>query len=118
VTYNLGASVGFEKFVTPALPSGTDLRNLPVARAPEQADNKKSRFATKMVSRPTDPAGATDRITAPGEEQTVDVVSSYRLTKNLDVTAGVRYKADDRFQPLTDARRDSQAVYVGTAFRF
>ncbi len=81
VTYNLGASVGFE-------------------------------------NRPTDPAGATDRITAPGEEQTVDVVSSYRLTKNLDVTAGVRYKADDRFQPLTDARRDSQAVYVGTAFRF
>ncbi len=118
VTYNLGASVGFEKFVTPALPSGTDLRNLPVARAPEQADNKKSRFATKMVSRPTDPAGATDRITAPGEEQTVDVVSSYRLTKNRDVPAGVRYKADDRFQPLTDARRDSQAVYVGTAFRF
>jgi hypothetical protein len=33
VAYNLGASVGFEKFVTPQLPRGTDLRNLPVARA-------------------------------------------------------------------------------------
>lgn len=117
VKYNLGASVGFEKFVTPSLPRGTDLRNLPVAKAPEQ-DEKKSRFATRMVNRPSDPSGATDRVTAPGEAPAVDVVSSYRLTKNLDVTAGVRYRADDRVEPLTDSRRDSQAVYVGTAFRF
>ncbi|WP_432768537.1 hypothetical protein [Sphingopyxis sp.] len=117
VAYNLGASLGFEKFVTPQLPRGTDLRNLPVARAPD-SDEKKSRFATRMVARPSDPAGATDRLTAPGSDQTVDVVSSYRLTKNLDVTAGVRYRTDERVEPLTDARRDSQAVYVGTAFRF
>jgi hypothetical protein len=117
VAYNLGASVGFEKFVTPALPRGTDLRNLPVAKAPEQ-DEKKSRFATRMVNRPSDPSGATDRVTAPGEASAVDVVSSYRLTKNIDVTAGVRYKSDDRVEPLTDTRRDSQAVYIGTAFRF
>lgn len=117
VAYNLGASVGFEKFVTPTLPRGTDLRNLPVAKAPEQ-DEKKSRFATRMLNRPLDPSGATDRVTAPGEAPAVDVVSSYRLTKNIDVTAGVRYKSDDRVEPLTDSRRDSQAVYVGTAFRF
>jgi hypothetical protein len=117
VAYNLGASVGFEKFVTPALPRGTDLRNLPIAKAPEQ-DEKKSRFATRMLNRPSDPSGATDRVTAPGSDQAVDVVSSYRLTKNIDVTAGVRYKSDDRVEPLTDSRRDSQAVYVGTAFRF
>lgn len=117
IAYNLGASVGFEKFATPALPRGIDLRNMPVAEAPERGE-KKSRFATKMLARPTDPAGATDRITAPGDDQVVDVVSSYRLTRNIDVTAGVRYRSDDRVQPLTDARRDSQAVYVGTAFRF
>ena len=117
VAYDLGASVGFEKFVTPSLPRGVDLNNLPVAKAPEQPE-RKSRFATRMVNRPSDPAGATDRVTAPGEEQSVDVVSSYRLTKNIDVTAGVRYRSDDRLQPLTDTRRDSQAVYVGTAFRF
>lgn len=117
VAYDLGASLGFQKFVTPALPRGVDLRNLPVAKAPEQAE-KKSRFATRVVSHPSDPAGATDRVTSPGDDQNVDVVSSYRLTKNLDVTAGVRYRTDDRIQPLTDSRRDSQAVYVGTAFRF
>ncbi|MBJ7500327.1 MAG: hypothetical protein JHC57_11310 [Sphingopyxis sp.] len=117
VKYNLGASVGFEKFVTPSLPRGVDIKNLPVAKAPEQ-EEKKSRFATRMVNRPSDPSGATDRVTAPGEASAVDVVSSYRLTKNIDVTAGVRYKSDDRVEPLTDSRRDSQAVYVGTKFRF
>lgn len=117
VAYDLGASLGFRKFATPALPRGVDIKNLPVAKAPEQAE-KKSRFATRVLSQPMDPAGATDRVMAPGDDQNVDVVSSYRLTKNLDVTAGVRYRSDDRIQPLTDARRDSQAVYVGTAFRF
>lgn len=117
VAYDLGASVGFEKFVTPTLPRGVDLRNLPQAQAPERVE-RKSRFATKMTARPSDPAGATDRVTAPGDDQTVDLAGSYRLTRNLDVTAGVRYKSDDGTQPLTDARRDSQAVYIGTAFRF
>ncbi|MGN6690708.1 MAG: hypothetical protein ACTHJU_07185 [Sphingopyxis sp.] len=117
VAYDLGASLGFRKFATPALPRGVDIKNLPVAKAPEQTE-KKSRFATRVLSQPMDPAGATDRVMAPGDDQNVDVVSSYRLTKNLDVTAGVRYRSDDRIQPLTDARRDSQAVYVGTAFRF
>ena len=117
VAYDLGASLGFQRFATPTLPRGIDLKNLPVAKAPEQAE-RKSRFATRVLSQPSDPAGATDRVTAPGDDQNVDVVSSYRLTKNIDVTAGVRYRSDDRVQPLTDSRRDSQAVYVGTAFRF
>jgi hypothetical protein len=56
-----------------------------------------------------------------GEERsyTVGVGGSYRLTRNLDVTGGVRYQIQrDRLEPLADQRRDSQAVYVGTAFRF
>ena len=51
----------------------------------------------------------------------IDVGGSYSLTRNLDVTAGVRYKAERDRLPrttITDQRRDSQAVYVGTAFRF
>jgi hypothetical protein len=38
----------------------------------------------------------------------------------LDVTGGVRYRvARDRLEPLAqDDRRDSQAVYIGTAVRF
>jgi hypothetical protein len=49
----------------------------------------------------------------------LDVGGSYRLTRNLDLTAGVRYRSDrERLLRAKDERRDSQAVYVGTAFRF
>jgi len=35
------------------------------------------------------------------------------------VTAGVRYSQErDRLGPLTDGTQDSQAVYLGTQFRF
>lgn len=52
-------------------------------------------------------------------EYRVDLGGSYRLTRNIDVTAGVRYSSDrDRLRPLTDRKQDNQAVYVGTKFRF
>lgn len=55
--------------------------------------------------------------TAPG--QLVDMGGSYKLTRNLDVTAGVRYRTDrERMLRIAPERRDSQAIYVGTAFRF
>ncbi|MGD9810395.1 MAG: hypothetical protein AB7U35_03560 [Sphingobium sp.] len=58
--------------------------------------------------------------TLAGEPQyTVDVGSSYSVTKNLNVTAGVRYAGpDNRLAPITDQRQDNQAVYVGTVFKF
>jgi len=41
------------------------------------------------------------------------------VTRNVAVTAGVRYSSErDRIAPLTDTTQDSQAVYVGTRFRF
>ena len=50
----------------------------------------------------------------------LDVGGAYSIARNVDVTAGARYRiARDRLEPLAgDDRRDSQAVYVGTAFRF
>ena len=49
----------------------------------------------------------------------VDVGGAYSLTRNIAVTGGVRYKIEeDRVSALKDERRDSQAVYVGTAFKF
>jgi hypothetical protein len=47
------------------------------------------------------------------------VGGAYSITRNLAVTAGVRYTSEkDRLPQLKDDRRDSQAVYVGTAIRF
>ena len=52
-------------------------------------------------------------------EDVVDLGGAYSLTRNFDVTAGVRYSQErDRLRPLTDGKKDSQAVYVGTQFRF
>jgi hypothetical protein len=49
----------------------------------------------------------------------LDVGGAYSITRNIAVTGGVRYKVErDRLAAIADTRRDSQAVYVGTAFKF
>ena len=49
----------------------------------------------------------------------VDVGGAYNITRNIAVTGGVRYRVDtDRAMRMADDRHDSQAVYVGTAFKF
>ena len=49
----------------------------------------------------------------------VDVGAAYNISRRVAVTGGVRYRVDqDRIAALSDQRRDSQAVYVGTAFKF
>ena len=54
-----------------------------------------------------------------GDNYSVDVGGSYSLSKRIAVTGGVRYNVEkDRLSAITDERRDSQAVYVGTAFKF
>lgn len=118
VAYNLGKSVGFDKFVLPQVGRGVDIRNLPQVSVPDQRTGKAPRFASRMTSIAADPAGASPRAATPAPGQEVDLSGSYRVTRNLDVTAGVRYTADDRLGPLTNEQRDNQAVYVGTQFRF
>ena len=45
--------------------------------------------------------------------------SAYNLSRRVALTGGVRYRVDqNRVSAVTDQRRDSQAVYVGTAFKF
>jgi len=51
--------------------------------------------------------------------QTLDVGGSFRLSDNLDVTAGVRYSQErERLDQVANSVKDSQAVYVGTQIRF
>jgi hypothetical protein len=117
VVYSLGASVGFERFVAPGIGRKVDIAALPDPRSADAAARKPSRFATRVGTRPDDPVGSTPRAANPALPPAVELGSSYRISKNIDVTAGVRYKAEGD-APLTDSKRDSQAVYVGTQFRF
>lgn len=122
--YNLGVSRGYQNFARAAAPAPA--RALSDASIPDLADfrptpgakEEPSRFAARIDStEQAKPAEATPRISP---EQTVDLEGSYRLTRNLDVTAGLRYSQDrNRLTALTEpVKQDSQAVYVGTQFRF
>ena len=77
------------------------------------------RFAPRVALDETAKPGRAPRTLEGQGDYSVDVGGSYRVARNLAVTAGVRYSTErDRIAPLTDATQDSQAVYVGTQFRF
>jgi len=122
--YNLGLSRGYQSFAQPTALS----KKLSDAAIPDLSSFKPStgtsaepsRFGARIALQHEEKAGNAPRTRDSLGDQTVDVAGSYRLTRNLDVTAGVRYSQErDRLAPLADpAQLDSQAVYIGTQFRF
>ncbi len=124
--YNLGSAIGFDRFAMPALPATQKSKRLDIAALPDlkapaapATKAKPSRFGGDMkLGRDVLP-GSDPRLLNPVETYSVDVSGRYKVSRNLDVTAGVRLRQEnDRLQPLTDARQDSQAVYVGTRVKF
>lgn len=120
IAYNLGAAVGWQKFAVSGDMQKLDLAGLGRRETVDVGVSYTNKRLTTRVQVAADRAtGPAARSILGGSGVSVDFASSYSLTRNLDVTAGVRYRADrDRLLPQTDTRRDSQAVYVGTAFRF
>ncbi len=122
IAYNLGVAVGWKRFAVTGNVTKIDLASQPGSR--EAADVAVTYRAGRLSSRLQAAAdrplpGATPKLVEDLPSYSVDVSSSYSLTRNLDVTAGMRYRSDrERLAQLNDDRRDSQAVYVGTAFRF
>jgi hypothetical protein len=121
VAYNLGVGVGWKRFALSGDVARIDTGTLPGSR--ESVDlgvsYNASKWSTRVQVAADRPMGALPKSLNGGESVSLDVGGSFRLTRNLDVTAGLRYKSErERLQNVTDRRRDSQAVYVGTAFRF
>lgn len=119
--YNLGVAVGWKRF---ALSGGVErIEGGPIPGGREAAELGISYAGKKFTGRLDIGADRTDgtRPKAIAEESgySVGVGGSFSIARNVDVTGGVRYRIQkDRLQPLVDERRDSQAVYIGTAFRF
>jgi len=121
ISYNLGVAVGWKRVALSGDIARVDLAGLPGSR--ETADVAVSYTANRFTGRvkastdrPID--GAPKLVDVPAN-YSLDMGGSYALTRNLDVTAGVRYRSDrDRLARMDDDRRNSQAVYLGTAFRF
>ncbi|MFM9851763.1 MAG: hypothetical protein ACKVOJ_02995 [Sphingomonadaceae bacterium] len=121
VAYDLGVGVGWKRFALQG--DVTRLDGNAIAGGRDSADvglsyNTK-KWSTRVQIATERPTGTVPRAISGDESVALDVGGSFRLTRNLDVMAGVRYKSERyRLERPTDDRRDSQAVYVGTAFRF
>jgi hypothetical protein len=121
MAYNLGVSVGWKRFALSGDVARVQGGTLPGTREAAEASVAYvgKRFTGRVEVGADRNDGPATPIIAREDGYTVGVGGSFRLTRNLDVTGGVRYRIErDRLQPLADDRRDSQAVYVGTAFRF
>jgi len=120
IAYSLGASVGWKRLAISSDMSRVDLAQTPGGR--EAADVAVSytgrRISGQLKAVADRPLESALRVVAERPSYSLDASTSYSLTRNLDVTAGVRYRTDRERLARDQDRRDSQAVYVGTAFRF
>lgn len=122
VSYRLGSAVGYTAFASAITPTNVNIAALPQARRPSDVpEGRPSRFGADMRVDSRAHPGTVDPSMDADRQYSVDVSGSYRLMRNMDVTAGVRLQRDnDRLSAasIVDQSRDSQAVYVGTRFRF
>ena len=121
-TYNLGVAVGWRRFAVAG----------DVAKV-KDADSALGGRESAIVGVSYSLKKFTGRVAVGGERGTdhplpglrkgdngwVDLGGSYSLSRRIALTGGVRYSIErDRMSALQDERRDSQAVYIGTAFKF
>ena len=119
--YSLGASIGWKRFALSGDVQKVDGGLLPTGR--ESVDLglifSGKRWATELELQ-SERASGPKLPAVPGDESfSVGLGGSYALSRRFNLTGGVRYKQQrEQIQSLTDDRRDSQAVYLGTTFKF
>jgi hypothetical protein len=121
-TYNLGVAVGWRRFAI----TGESSNSSGGAGGGSQESSKIAvdyRATPRLTARvqvAAEKADGVQRIVTDEQAVALDVGGSYSIARGIDVTGGVRYRVSrDRIEPLArDERRDSQAVYIGTAVRF
>ena len=123
--YNLGVARGYQSFTQPtrsaaSVPTGIREIAMPdLSTYRSDSPDEPSRFQSRIALEQQGRAGTSPRTLEGAGSQRVDLGGSYSLSRNLDVTAGVRLSQDrDRLAPLTNGVEDDQAVYVGTQIRF
>jgi len=121
--YNLGLAVGWRRFAVsgdvakvksadPAI-AGRESAVLGVSYS------LNSKLSTRVAVGAERTAGSPVPALRHGDNVSLDVGGSYSLSRQIALTGGVRYNIQrDRMSTFQDDRRDSQAVYVGTAFKF
>lgn len=122
-SYNLGLAVGWRRFavsgdvakVKSADPAFGGRETAVVGVSYSLSNRLSTRVAVGADRTTGNPVAGLRQ----GDNVSLDVGSSYSLSRHIAVTGGVRYNIErDRLSALQDDRRDSQAVYIGTAFKF
>ncbi|MCZ4341833.1 hypothetical protein O4H52_09475 [Sphingomonadaceae bacterium G21617-S1] len=118
--YSLGASLGWKHFALSgdfaridggAVPEGRELADIGLSYSG-------SKWSTRLLFG-AERATGTSSLTGPDQALSVDLGGSFSLTRNLELSGGLRYKTQrERFDLSNDQKLDSQAIYIGTAFRF
>jgi hypothetical protein len=121
-SYNLGVSLGWRRFAISGDIAQSEGGVLPGRRDSAQVgmSYRANRRLSGRVAVAAERTEGAQQIVQVDEAYSLDVGGAFSIARNVDVTAGARYRiARDRIEPMArDERRDSQAVYIGTAFRF
>ena len=121
-TYNLGVAVGWRRFALAG-----DVAKVKEADPALGARESRvvgvsyslKRFTGRLAVGTERSEGQALPALRKPDNVSLDLGGSYSLSRKVALTGGVRYKVEhDRLSALQDDRRDSQAVYIGTAFKF
>lgn len=122
VAYNLGVAVGWKRF---AFSGDVEKVDLGTVGGRESVDlgvsYRVKNFTTRLAVGGDRATQNTPKAIAGDSGVSIGMSGSYSLTRNIDVTAGLKFRATDQDRlglVAADKRRDSQAVYIGTAFKF
>jgi len=121
-SYNLGVAVGWRRFAVSGDVAKVQSAD-PALGGRETAivgvSYSLKRFTGRVAVAADRADGRAVAALRRGDNYSVDVGGAFSLSRRVALTGGVRYEIDhDKLNALKDERRDGQAVYVGTAFKF
>ncbi len=121
--YNLGAAIGWKQFAVSGDVAKVQSANSALGGRETAVVGVSYSLNKRLTTRVAVGAERGDGRALPalrkGDNYSLDLGGSYDLSRRVAVTGGVRYNIErDRVSTQQDVRRDSQAVYVGTAFKF
>ncbi|NLS29131.1 hypothetical protein S2M10_41510 [Sphingomonas sp. S2M10] len=123
IAYNLGVAVGWRRFAVSGDVTHIDMAGVQPGsrdRAEVALSYAGKRLSGRLAASEDRPLAGTPVLIGDKPSYAFDLGGSYAVSRRLDVTAGVRYKSErDRLTQFSqDTRRESQSIYIGTAFHF
>lgn len=122
-TYNLGVAIGWKRFAVSGDVAKVQDANKAIGGRESAIVGVSYSLNKRLTGRVAVGAERSDGRPLPalrkGDNYSLDLGGLYDISRRIALTGGVRYNIErDRLPAAEDNRRDNQAVYVGTAFKF